>query len=49
VRLSLTLAVTAAFWAASAASILDEEFDIELELTLIAARAASVLAEEFER
>jgi hypothetical protein len=49
VRLLLMFAVTAAFWVASAASMLDEEFDIELELTLIAARAASVLADEFER
>ena len=35
--------------AASAASTLDDEFDIELELTFIALRAASPLDEEFDR
>ena len=49
VRLSLMLEVIAAFWVASAASMLDEELDIELELTLIALRTASVLEDELER
>ena len=45
----MTFAVIAAFRVASAASMLDDELDIELELTLIAFRAVSVLEDELER
>jgi hypothetical protein len=38
-----------AFTAPTAASTLDEEFDIEFELALMAPKAASMLDEELER
>jgi hypothetical protein len=41
--------VIAAFTPARAASTLDDEFEIELELALIAASAASTLEDELER
>ena len=50
-RLALVvpLAAITPFIAASAASTLDEELEIEFELTLMAARAVSVLAEDVEK
>lgn len=41
--------VIAAFRAPSAASVLEDELEMELELALIAANAASRLLEEVER
>ncbi len=41
--------MTLALRVPSAASALDDELEMEFELTLIAARAASRLEDEFER
>lgn len=49
VPLFAACAVMAPFTPAIAASMLDDELEMELELTLIAARAASTLDDEFER
>ena len=47
--LATALAVIEAFTAAKAASTLDEELEIEFELTLMAARAASTLDDDREK
>ena len=49
VPLAAACAVMAPFTPAIAVSILADEFEIELELTLIAVRAASTLEDELER
>jgi hypothetical protein len=41
--------LTVAFTAVSAASTLEDEFDMELELVLIAVRAVSTLVDEVTR